>query len=933
MSDRYYQVEATDAIFDYWSETPGNPLVDMATGCHAAGTKILMYDGTTKPIELVAANDNLMGPDSKPRRVLRTVTGREMMYRIVPTKGEPFVVNEGHILSLKLTRQGAAKERFPSGRTAGKIENISLTDWLTKASYWKHLRKLWRTGVDFDYAANDNLPVPAYIVGAMLGDGSLIRSVGFTNMDQEVIEEVCSYAASLGVNKRVTQKPGNRAFGIFFPDDLASKSNQNRFAAALDEAGIWGMVCEQKAIPHTYKTGSRNTRLEILAGLLDTDGHLSDGTHFDFISKSETLSRDVTFVARSLGFAAYVSECTKFCQTGGGGTYWRVSISGNIDIIPTRVARQKAKPRLQKKNPLVTGFTVEQIGIGEYFGFALDGDHLYLTADFTVHHNTGKSRTMARLDTSLISQYNDLRIVNATHVVELVEGNFKELIDYSPFAPAGIFAASLGRRDAHSQIVFSQIQTVYNKAKAIGHVDVLKIDEAHLVPMDQATQYRGFIADLLAINPDMKICGFTATPYRLDSGRLDEGDDKIFDQIVYTYGIRKGIDDGYLTPITSTPTSTRQDVSGVGKLGGDFKKGALAKAVDIDPINRRILEEVFDVEGHRRKSLFFCAGVEHATHVRDLVRETGKRTCEVIHGGTPAGERRDIIAAYKRGEIWGVTNDNVMSTGTNVPGIDLIVDMAPTASANRYVQRVGRGTRPIYPPGFDPEAFDAAARRLALAGYIKPNCRYMDFAGNLNRHGPVDMIEPKKPGKGDGEAPIKICPQDEGGCGEQLHASVCKCWNCGHEFPEPETKLQERSADAPIISTAETTWRTVSSRRFDFHEGKGDKPPSVKVTYMAGLTAMREWVCPEHQGYPKNKADRYWHKFGGARPFPKTVLEWLERQRELNGTAEIAVKPDGKYWTITDHKVGAANDNEPSADNDNASDYYLPADADDLIPF
>lgn len=561
---------------------------------------------------------------------------------------------------------------------------------------------------------------------------------------------------------------------------------------------------------------------------------------------------------------------------------------------------------------------------------------------------TGKSMTMATLAQEMLTGWPDMRVAVVTHVVELIEGNYKELLGIYPFAPAGIYAASLGRRDARAQILFAQLQTVWNKAAEIGHVDVLLIDEVHLVPANDNTTYRKLIDGLMAVNPDMKICGFSATPYRLDSGRLDEGDDKLFDRVVYEYGIRQGIDDGYLTPVTSTPTATKQDISGVGKSMGDFKKGALAKAVNKAELNDRILQEVFDVEGRRRKALFFCAGVEHATAMRDLVRRAG-RTCEVIHGGTPAGERRSTIEAYKVGRIWAVTNDNVMSTGTNVPGIDVIVDMAATASASRYVQRVGRGTRVIYPPRFDPDTTDAAGRRAAISSYIKPNCRYMDFAGNLNRHGPVDMIEPKAPGKGDGEAPIRICPQDEPdrngkcGCGEQLHASVRQCWRCGYEFPEPESKLLERASDAPIISTADAEWRVVKSRRFDFHEGKGDKPPSVKVSYTVGLTPIREWLCPQHTGFAQGKAHRWWLKHGGQRPFPKSVMEWLERQRELNRTAEIAVKPDGKYWTVTDHRVGAANDNEPEdeadveADNDNIPEGHTAeswrAVLDDDIPF
>ena len=112
-------------------------------------------------------------------------------------------------------------------------------------------------------------------------------------------------------------------------------------------------------------------------------------------------------------------------------------------------------------------------------------------------------------------------------------------------------------------------------------------------------------------------------------------------------------------------------------------------------------------------------------------------------------------------------------------------------------------------------------------------------------------------------------------------------------------------------------------------EGKGDKPPSVKVSYVCGLASIREWLCPQHSGYAKSKADRWWHTHGGQRPFPASVMEWLERQRELKETAEISVHPDGKYWTVAGHKVGeAANDNTPNADNDNRW-----RELDDEIPF
>jgi DNA repair protein RadD len=545
---------------------------------------------------------------------------------------------------------------------------------------------------------------------------------------------------------------------------------------------------------------------------------------------------------------------------------------------------------------------------------------------------TGKSIMQASLTCDLIDGWSDLRVMNTTHVVELVEGNYKELIGLRPFVPAGIYASSLGQSDARAQVLFSQLQTVHNKAKRIGHVDVLQIDEAHLVPFKQATQYRRLIDDLMAINPDMKINGFTATDYRLDGGRLTEGDGKLFDKVVYDYGIRRGIDDGYLTPITSKPLATKYDMTGVGRSMGDYKAGDYREAVDTDELNKRVVEEVLDVEGHRKKALIFCRGIEHAARIRDAFKVAG-RAVELVHGGTPTGERRGLIERLKSGELWGLVNDNVLSTGTNIVGVDLIVDLYRTMSAGRYVQRVGRMTRVIYPPGFDPEAVAAEARRAAIASWLKPNGRYMDFAGNINEHGPVDMVQPKKPGSGSGEAPIKICPT----CDEINHASVRVCSCCGFEFEfEEKPKFTARASDAPIISTDED-WRNVTGRTYREHPPKPGKPASVKCTYRLGLTTQNEWHCPGHGGYPKAKADRYWKMHGGALPFPKSADEWLDRAGELRVTAEIRLKPNGKYFDIIDWRAGtevASDSVSPVADNDNWKPLMAAGDNwDEDIPF
>jgi DNA repair protein RadD len=546
---------------------------------------------------------------------------------------------------------------------------------------------------------------------------------------------------------------------------------------------------------------------------------------------------------------------------------------------------------------------------------------------------SGKSGTMSMLIQRLLDGWPDMRVLSCVHVEELVEGNFKEFIGMNPFAPAGIYAASLGRRDRKAQVIFAQLQTVWDKAIEIGHVDVMLIDEVHLVPNDGNTMYRKLIAALLLINPDMKIVGYSATLFRLDFGRLDEGDDRLFDKTVYSYPLAKGIEDGYLTRLTSKPCDFSYDMKGVRRLGGDFKKSDLAKATDKEELTRAAVAEMMATAHaeNRTTAIIFCNGIEHATHVRDEIRMYGK-TCEVLSGKTPKGERRKIIADLKAGRLWGCTNDNVLSTGTNIPRVDLVVDMAPTESTNRYVQRAVRGTRVVWPPGFDPEKSDAEGRKAAIARGPKPNCRYMNFAGNIERHGPVDCVTPKKPGSGTGEPPIKLCMQ----CEEICAAGARVCPNCGSEFVfEEKPKFTARPTDVAILATvAEEDWRKVSSRTFLNHPGKQGKPDSVKAVYLTGYTVINEWICPAHSGFAKTKADRYWISHSGLRPMPKSPLEWLQRQAELKPTAEISVVPHEKYWNIKEYRVGAvaANDNAPEPANDNKK-HDWEWEMDDAVPF
>lgn len=545
----------------------------------------------------------------------------------------------------------------------------------------------------------------------------------------------------------------------------------------------------------------------------------------------------------------------------------------------------------------------------------------------------GKALVIAKLIEELLRDYPTMRILNVTHSASLVEQNFKEFIGLSPFAPAGIYSAGLKRRDTRSQVLFCGIQSVWNKVEQIGEIDLVIVDEAHAISRNANTQYGKFFRDMRRLNPDSRTCGTTATDYRMDSGRLTDdieaaandnaeadGDDqpptsfKLFDDVVYEIGIGELIEQGYLTRLTSTRTTSKINLKGVGTRGGEYIPGQVSAAAE-EIIEAAIAEDMVISEG-RRAGLFFSTSKENAQHVAEAIRRHG-RTCAVLTSDN-THQTKEIFEGFRSGKYWAISSVSMITTGTNFPFVDFISLILSTKSAVKLVQILGRGTRNC--PG-------------------KADCLIADHGRNLAYHGPIDQIRPKPPGSGDGEQPKKECPTEqvdiEGkpGCGELIPISRMTCHCCGYIFPpSDEVKITAQAADVPVLSIAPPEPRAVTGRTFRIHPGKGDKPDSVKVTYMCGLSSINEWICPAHTGFAKTKADKWWRAHGGKTPYPKTPLELLERQSELLPTAEILVKPRDKYWDVVGHVVGlpeGANDNAAAANDNRRLDTALR----DEIPF
>lgn len=488
----------------------------------------------------------------------------------------------------------------------------------------------------------------------------------------------------------------------------------------------------------------------------------------------------------------------------------------------------------------------------------------------------GKSLVMAAFIEGVLKAWPSQRILIVTHVRELIAQNHAEMIGLWPDAPAGIYSAGLGKREAQARILFAGIQSIHARAREIGHTDLVLIDEAHLIPGKSSTMYRRFLDDLARINPALKVIGLTATPFRLDCGMLHEGRNALFTDIAYEAPVRDLIDAGYLSPLVSKQPATRLDVSKVGTRAGDFIQRDLAAAVDQEAITRAAVTEIIAYGRDRKSWLAFCSGVEHARHVAEEFARQGI-TCRTIFGDTPKDERDAIIAAFKRGEIRALASMGVLTTGFNAPGVDLIALLRPTKSAGLYVQMVGRGTR------LAPD---------------KENCLVLDFAGNVRRHGPIDLVRPRRPGEGGGgDAPTKVCPM----CESIIALSATECPDCGYEFPARAVKIAPTAATLPVLSPKTPQWLPVSGVSYRRHDKLGGQP-SLKVTYDCGLKSYSEWVCIEHQGYARQKATEWWRLRAAGLPVPLSVNEAIAQAGRLARPSEISVRPSGRYLEVSGHR-------------------------------
>lgn len=491
----------------------------------------------------------------------------------------------------------------------------------------------------------------------------------------------------------------------------------------------------------------------------------------------------------------------------------------------------------------------------------------------------GKSAVIATLASEAVNTYGG-RVIVLAHVKELLEQNAGALKRVCPDLDIGIYSAGLGQRDHENAVIVGGIQSVYDKADKLGPFQMVLVDEAHLIQPNEKGRYSEFLGDLKTMFPRTRVVGLTATPYRLGSGLICSPEN-ILNHICYKIGVRTLIAEGYLSKMISK-RGLNLNFSGLHVQRGEFvahEVDDLMCGVVVEAVN-----EVLKYTPNRKSVLMFCQSCEHARAVQDRLIQAGAN-CGYVDGEST--DRDQTLAAFKAGCLPYLVNINVLTTGFDAPNVDCICLLRPTASPGLYYQMVGRGFRKA----------DG-----------KEDCLVLDFGGNVERHGPVDAIEVREKSKAAGgyiEPAVKTCPD----CKLMIAPGYTVCPECGHEFPPREmSKHDPRASEAKVVSDPEEF--EVLGVSYGVHVKKNAEPGdpnTLRVDYRVGLGQfVSEWVCLEHQGFARAKAEKWW-KSRSQETCPHSAAEAVNMARNglIATTRKIIANKEGNFWRVMKAEIGS----------------------------
>jgi superfamily II DNA or RNA helicase len=688
-----YQMEAIKTMHPQKNEVGVISVVTGGGKCLGKGTPVIMYDGSIKKVEDVKTGDFLMGDDSKRRKVLSICNGQEQLYRIDQKNGDPYIVNESHILSLK---------RTPDGRSKSKdyqVNDISITDYLNSSKSQKHLLKGYKVPVSFK---QKDVPFDPYFLGLWLGDGVAVDlqiCVGET--DNEIVEYLERYCCDN--NLILVKYPDNREAADIYALRLyegrvrpphIKPLERNWLKQAFRDLNLF----KNKHIPTVFKYNDEQSRLALLAGFIDADGYVDYKDTCSIVHRQMPFIKDVVFIARSLGFKVTCNPCRKKCTTTGyEGDYWRVTISGNIDRIPTKLSRKQAKPRRSKKNPLICGITITPIGVGDYYGFEIDGNKRFLLGDFTVTHNTECMAAVTKaynLPTVIIA---DQRIV-IEQIKERLE--LRDIVDNS--TGVGLFYG--GARPNGQTIVVGSIQSLTSppvslkrknfqqwkkrSANAKAFQDIVKQSELLLVDeCDRACDKRYRSLFMKYFTGRYKY-GFSGTPF--DKSKPVEALilKEHLGSIIYNIPRKEVEKAGAIIPVHGTMIAVGENGDKRDRTAYDIAQRELV--IENDIYHQKI-KQIVDAFPDDRTMILVD------THnVTDLGQALEQKIpgSIFIYGKTSTKKRKEALDAFKNGDLKCLIGGKILKRGLDVKGgVHNLIICGGGKLWSDFDQKVGRSVR------------------------------------------------------------------------------------------------------------------------------------------------------------------------------------------------------------------------------------------------
>tara|TARA_R110000824_G_scaffold172434_1_gene350299 strand:- start:29326 stop:31041 length:1716 start_codon:yes stop_codon:yes gene_type:complete len=513
-------------------------------------------------------------------------------------------------------------------------------------------------------------------------------------------------------------------------------------------------------------------------------------------------------------------------------------------------------------------------------------------------HPTGAGKSLVIAMMVRQAREYDARVMLLQHRKELIEQNADKIRIHVPDIEIGINSAGLRRRDTEPDVICAGIQSVYNKAELFGRRELIVIDEVHLVGEKTDSMYGQFLGDIKTINPKIRMGGLTATPFRTGEGPIC-GKDKMFQKICYESKTGTLIEEGFLCPITNKAATSTIDTSKIRKNKNEFIEYEMEKVFDTEDNVLSACSEIVNKCHDRHSVLCFAAGVHHAEAVAECLRELTGEDVGCVTGETTDIERSMYLNDFRNNHLRWLVNCNVLTTGFDAPCIDAIAVLRATMSPGLFCQIVGRGLRT------DPS---------------KTDCLILDFGENIRRHGSIDAPDYGRASCGNqGEKKEGEADADKNGRGKEcinckmdVAANARICPECGFQFPVKH----EATADEESTLTGKEdpeTW-DVTRVTWNRHEKKNspEAPPTLRVIYTCGIPGVKadlmletfsEWVCFEHQGYARDKAESWWETRSEA-DMPDTVEKAIDilNQQVHRMPSQITTQKEGRWQRIIDTK-------------------------------